>query len=134
MLTADIPFDLYSLAVPVLIGRWGLVAASVVGVGTVLPWALKQIGSPPSPRQRQVFSLAAVAFCLLAIPLLLDTYNIEAQHPDAVTALRCEPLGQELVCDIGVRRTLPPGAGEARKGVLYQLKHTGAFVAYRQTP
>lgn len=134
MLPADIPFDLYSRAVPVLVLRWVLVGAGVTGVGSALPWVLRRAGAPLAPRQRQVFSLAAVAFCLLAIPLLLDTYKIEAQAPDAFTALQCMPSGSAWACEDGSSRVLPAAAGEPRQGVLYQLRYTGAFVAYQAAP
>lgn len=130
----DIAVDLYSLAVPVLVMRWAAVFASVVGVGSVLPWGLKKLGSQPTPKQRQVFSLAAVALCLLSLPLLLDTYRVEGEDPLAFSEVACTPQNDRLACEDGSVVPLPSGTVQPTPGTLYRLSASRADVYFHPIP
>ena len=78
-----------------LLKTWALRWALIVFVGGIVPalkrWGLLARYVPQSvERARRLTALVAVVLCLSSAPLLWDTFEVEAEHANAIKAVPCE--------------------------------------------
>ena len=111
--------DLFASAQQVLVFRWPLAFAYIVGMGSGVPLLMKKLGRPPSTGRRRLLSLLSVALVLSTLPMLVDTFNVERRSEQAFRTLDCSTAYVDPGCP-----------DQATPGTAVFLRHSGILVHF----